>query len=280
MRKMLQDKNLVRHLEACEVMGGATNICSDKTGTLTENRMTVVQAWLGGQFFQKIPSDTSTIHDAILDLVNVGCAVNSSAFITASAAGLPQMVGSKTECALLMLTKRFGSAYRAVRDAASIAHIFTFSSARKRMSTVVDLSKSSLAPLVAAPALHSPPPADDVLSPLRLYCKGASEIVLGLCTHYVDGDGQVRPLSEELRADVMAKIERMATKGLRTLALSYRNIPAATGRPPHGVKKLVPDGVGNRPCLRRHRRHQGPFLSFPRCPTPSAPARPPASPSA
>lgn len=76
-QKMMKDNNLVRHLDACETMGNATAICSDKTGTLTMNRMTVVQAYVGDTHYRQIP-DHEAILPKILDLIVNGVAVNSA----------------------------------------------------------------------------------------------------------------------------------------------------------------------------------------------------------
>jgi Ca2+ transporting ATPase len=70
MRKMMRDNNLVRHLQACETMGSVTTICTDKTGTLTENRMTVVRAWLGGQLFDD--RSFSNVHPVVKSTVIEG----------------------------------------------------------------------------------------------------------------------------------------------------------------------------------------------------------------
>lgn len=74
---MMKDNNLVRHLDACETMGNATAICSDKTGTLTMNRMTVVQAYVGDTHYRQIP-DPDAILPKILDLIVNGVAINSA----------------------------------------------------------------------------------------------------------------------------------------------------------------------------------------------------------
>ena len=75
LQKMMKDNNLVRHLDACETMGNATAICSDKTGTLTMNRMTVVQAYLGDRHYRKVP-EADLIPDKVLDLLIYGISVN------------------------------------------------------------------------------------------------------------------------------------------------------------------------------------------------------------
>ena len=75
MQKMMKDNNLVRHLDACETMGNATAICSDKTGTLTMNRMTVVQAYIAGRYYKKVP-EPDLIPAKILDLLIMGIGVN------------------------------------------------------------------------------------------------------------------------------------------------------------------------------------------------------------
>lgn len=74
-KKMMKDNNLVRHLDACETMGNATAICSDKTGTLTMNRMTVVQAYIAGRFYKNVP-EPDLIPVKILDLLVLGIGVN------------------------------------------------------------------------------------------------------------------------------------------------------------------------------------------------------------
>lgn len=77
-RKMTRDNNLVRHLEACETMGNATTICSDKTGTLTTNRMTVVQSYICGQHFTDIPAHNHNFPEPAVKLLVDAISTNTS----------------------------------------------------------------------------------------------------------------------------------------------------------------------------------------------------------
>lgn len=113
---MMKDNNLVRHLDACETMGNATAICSDKTGTLTMNRMTVVQAYLAEKHYKKVP-EPENIPPSILDILILGIAVNC-AYTTKIMVGLPKsMWPSVTLCipwtlAYLMLSSVLASRKR------------------------------------------------------------------------------------------------------------------------------------------------------------------------
>lgn len=146
MRRMLKTNNLVRKMHACETMGAITVICTDKTGTLTQNLMQVYEA---------------QVDNSQPDLIAEGIAVNSTAFLEEKAPGeKPSGVGNPTEIALLLWLNGQGKDYMSLRTQAKVVNQLTFSTERKYMATLVD-------------------------SPVRqkriLYIKGAPEIVMSKC---------------------------------------------------------------------------------------------------
>uniref|UniRef100_A0A8C3YAZ9 Calcium-transporting ATPase n=1 Tax=Catharus ustulatus TaxID=91951 RepID=A0A8C3YAZ9_CATUS len=210
-KKMMKDNNLVRHLDACETMGNATAICSDKTGTLTMNRMTVVQAYVGDTHYRQIP-DPEAILPKTLDLIVHGVAINSAytskILPPEKEGGLPRQVGNKTECALLGFVLDLKQDYQAVRNEVpeeKLYKVYTFNSVRKSMSTVLRSSGGGF----------------------RMYSKGASEIILRKCTKILDKNGEPRLFKVKDRDEMVKKvIEPMACHGLRTICLAFRDFPA------------------------------------------------------
>ena len=147
MRRMLKTNNLVRKMHACETMGATTVICTDKTGTLTQNLMSVDE--------MKVYGDTPK------DVLNEGLAVNSTASIDFSDKNKPQILGNPTEGALLLWLNKEGVDYRSVRESVKTVAEVPFSTERKYMATIVE---------------------SVVLRGKKvLYVKGAPEIVFGLC---------------------------------------------------------------------------------------------------
>ncbi|XP_045407428.1 plasma membrane calcium-transporting ATPase 2 isoform X5 [Lemur catta] len=211
-KKMMKDNNLVRHLDACETMGNATAICSDKTGTLTTNRMTVVQAYVGDVHYKEIP-DPSSINDKTMELLVNAIAINS-AYTTKilppeKEGALPRQVGNKTECGLLGLVLDLKQDYEPVRSQVpeeKLYKVYTFNSVRKSMSTVIRLPDESF----------------------RMYSKGASEIVLKKCCKILSGAGEPRVFRPRDRDEMVKKvIEPMACDGLRTICVAYRDFPSS-----------------------------------------------------
>ncbi|XP_063150302.1 plasma membrane calcium-transporting ATPase 3 isoform X4 [Candoia aspera] len=210
-KKMMKDNNLVRHLDACETMGNATAICSDKTGTLTTNRMTVVQSYMGDTHYKETP-DPSSLTSKTLDLLVHAIAINS-AYTTKilppeKEGGLPRQVGNKTECALLGFVLDLRRDYQPVREhipEEKLYKVYTFNSVRKSMSTVTCMPDGGY----------------------RLFSKGASEIVLKKCTNILNSNGELRAFRPRDRDEMVKKvIEPMACDGLRTICIAYRDFPA------------------------------------------------------
>uniref|UniRef100_A0A674CX73 Calcium-transporting ATPase n=1 Tax=Salmo trutta TaxID=8032 RepID=A0A674CX73_SALTR len=215
-KKMMKDNNLVRHLDACETMGNATAICSDKTGTLTMNRMTVVQAYVADKHYRNVP-EPQLIPSAIMDILVLGISVNS-AYTTnimspEKEGGLPRQVGNKTECALLGFANDLKRDYQAIRNEIpeeKLYKVYTFNSCRKSMSTVLKNADRSF----------------------RMFSKGASEILLKKCSKLLTASGETKVFRPRDREDMVKKvIEPMASEGLRTICLAYRDFPVSEGEP-------------------------------------------------
>lgn len=215
-KKMMYDNNLVRHLDACETMGNATSICSDKTGTLTTNRMTAVQSFIGGKRHMATPSFSEInpkISSVMIPSISLNSGYTSRVMPPDHEGGQPKQVGNKTECALLGYVLGLGQSYETVREEwpeDRLYKVYTFNSVRKSMSTVIKLNNGNF----------------------RLFSKGASEIVLKRCTWILDADGEPKPFKQQDAESVVQNvIEPMASDGLRTICVAYKDFVAAPSAP-------------------------------------------------
>lgn len=196
MRRMLSTNNLVRKMHACETMGAITVICTDKTGTLTQNLMQVHEPNFYGL---KNGGDLSV--DDISSLIAEGISANSTAFLEDNGTGeKPKGVGNPTEVALLLWLNSQGRNYLELRENAHILDQLTFSTERKFMATLVE------SPLIGKKIL---------------YIKGAPEIVLGKCKEVVLQDGQ-RVDAGEYRPTVEAQLLNYQNMAMRTLGFAYK----------------------------------------------------------
>ncbi|XP_055594886.1 plasma membrane calcium-transporting ATPase 1-like isoform X6 [Uranotaenia lowii] len=206
-KKMMKDNNLVRHLDACETMGNATAICSDKTGTLTTNRMTVVQSYICEKLCKVTPK-YSDIPRMVGEAITEGISLNS-AYTTCLMPGQnpgdpAQQVGNKTECALLGFVQGLGQSYQRIRDdhpEESFTRVYTFNSVRKSMTTVIPRKGGGY----------------------RVYSKGASEIILKKCSFIYGQDGVLEKFTRDMQERLLHQvIEPMACDGLRTICIAFR----------------------------------------------------------
>jgi calcium-translocating P-type ATPase len=230
MQRMTKDKCLVRKLAACETCGGVTNICSDKTGTLTENKMTACEVFIAGDLHRDLASAKAKSPRDLLVRLCTGIAVNSSAYLTLdNSTGAMMFTGNKTETALLNMSTKFDVDWEAARKQHKReGHIlsYPFSSAKKSMATVVPTPEPGAGP------------ADR-----RLFVKGAPDILLNYCTHYFDASGKRAPLTEEVRALTHRSIDAMANSGLRTLLIADRDFPDAVAERDFPEAEMPLEGI-------------------------------------
>ncbi|KAI5055409.1 hypothetical protein GOP47_0028930 [Adiantum capillus-veneris] len=239
MKKMMADKALVRRLAACETMGSATAICSDKTGTLTLNQMNVVKVWIGGVVkdepaMVKEELGGDDMHRVVLE----GIAQNSSGSVFVDKEkgdGQPEFSGSPTEKAALMWGLSMGMDFEKIRASSTIMQVETFNSEKKRAGVAVK---------------------EKDLNEKRVHWKGAAEIVLQHCDKLVVG-GVSQDLDEGKRTELKQVIEAMAAQSLRCVAFAYRplvddEIPEESGWeewtiPEDGLALLAIVGIKD-PC--------------------------------
>ena len=190
MQKMAKINALVTKKEACETIGSVSVICSDKTGTLTQNRMTVEVAYVDGRYIEGNDRNTNSFFEE-------NCLINSTADIEHSD-GEVKYLGSATECALLLYNK--DKDYRKIRSNADVTSQKPFTSDTKRMSSLVANGNSYL-----------------------LLTKGAPEVLLDLCTFVQKGENII-PITEEIKTDILKEIEKLQVKSMRTLGFAYKQI--------------------------------------------------------
>ncbi len=197
MRRMAAAQVLVRRLHACETIGAATTICSDKTGTLTRNAMRVRDAvfpLLGDATLDEAPASTR-------QLLAEAISINTTAHLAEPHAAAERVLGNPTEGALLLWLEAAGVGYLEPRSAATILDQAPFNTERKFMATL----------------------ARDADGQGWLHVKGAPEIVLAASEHVATSDGPQR-LGDARREEIENALRQRQRRGMRTLALAYRRL--------------------------------------------------------
>ncbi len=210
--RMAQKHALIRKLHAVETLGSTTYICSDKTGTLTQNQMTVRRIYVSGQFleitgigyeprgeFRKDGSSVASSDDPTLKrLLEIGALCNDSSL--ESSEGNWRIKGDPTEGSLITASVKGGLDPRSLAESEPRVDEIPFSSERKRMTTIHEVGSGRIA-----------------------FSKGAAEVILGSCNR-VSENGTETTLSPDRKDEILDTTRKMAEEGLRVLALSYKSL--------------------------------------------------------
>jgi Ca2+-transporting ATPase len=241
MREMINRHALIRKLSSVETLGSATVICSDKTGTLTQNEMTVTRIWSDGQFLDvtgtgyvpkgEFLADGKTVdvadYPAILTTLWLGL-LNNDAEIETTGAGESgqtyRIVGDPTEGALIVAAAKAGALHVDIDEAYPRENEVPFDSERKRMITIHDVREPN-------PEDPSPFYNDEHRHWNVIAVKGAPDVVLELCSRYQAANDESRPLDQAARERILAANDAMTKDALRVLGMAYR------------IVKDVPEGA-------------------------------------
>ncbi|AFM23789.1 cation-translocating P-type ATPase [Desulfomonile tiedjei] len=247
MREMIKRHALIRRLAAVETLGSASVICSDKTGTLTQNQMTTVRLWVDEHAFAITgkgyePRGDFSLNGETVDLKEYPAALTalwssvlaSDAYIEPSGSSdeseTYRIIGDPTEGALVVAAAKVGAVKTELEICYPRVCEVPFDSERKCMSTVMSMSNPSPLGALGANVFQVAPGENGNLYVTA--CKGAPDVIMQLCTHYLRIDNQPAPLTDKMRQRMFEANESMAREALRVLAVAYR----ITDSPPAEVK--------------------------------------------
>lgn len=232
MREMLNRHALIRRLSSVETLGSATVICSDKTGTLTQNEMTVTRIWSDGQFVDVtgrgyrpegeflVDGKPVDIHQyqGIMSTLWVGAMNNDSYLEEMPSEGAEKayrIIGDPTEGALIVAAAKAGEARTKLNQKYPRTQEIPFDSTRKRMLTIHEIGEPSSEDI-------SPFNDDSERKQYAIAIKGAPDIILTLCNSYQTMNDEPVALSEEMKAKILAANDEMTEEALRVLGVAYR----------------------------------------------------------
>nr|CAB3475389.1 unnamed protein product [Digitaria exilis] len=228
MKKLMEERALVRHLSACETMGSASCICTDKTGTLTTNHMVVEKVWASGaaqtvstaKGFDELKSSVSENFTKVLLEGVFHC---SGSEVVTNKDGKTTIMGTPTETAILEFGLEVEKYTKVEHAIAKKLKVEPFNSVKKMMAVVV-----------ASPYAAGHP---------RAFLKGASEVVLRRCSSVIDGIGCVEKLTEAKAKRVASAIDAFACEALRTLCLAYQDVSRGGEVPNDGYTLIAVFGI-------------------------------------
>ncbi|CAJ1936797.1 unnamed protein product [Sphenostylis stenocarpa] len=218
MKKMMRDNAMVRKISACETMGSATIICTDKTGTLTMNEMKVTEVCVG----KKIITEGGYLAPSLVQLLKEGIGLNTTGSVYQPLqTSLAEISGSPTEKALLSwAVVDLGMYIDEMKQHCEIIHVETFNSEKKRSGILMREKRGS--------------------NRVHTHWKGAAEMILAMCSNYYDHTGEIMIMGDEERVQIENMVKGMATKSLRCIAFAQKS---SNGQVYENIEKLEESGL-------------------------------------
>ncbi|KAL3724822.1 hypothetical protein ACJRO7_029915 [Eucalyptus globulus] len=222
MKRMMVDQVMVRKLSACETMGSATIICTDKTGTLTMNEMKVTEFWVGQD--SVVETACSSVSKFVLDLIRDGVALNTTSIVYRLPSGSEyEFSSSPTEKAIISwAVAQLSMDMDETKKSCKVIQVEAFNSQKRRSGILMRKS------------------ADDTV---HVHWKGAAEMILAMCSSFYDGLGIVEDLDEDKRGSFQQIIQGMVTSSLRCIAFAHKQVSGETILEREDGKNIQEEGL-------------------------------------
>ncbi|KAK0607794.1 hypothetical protein LWI29_020678 [Acer saccharum] len=224
MKRMMGDHAMVRKLSACETMGSATTICTDKTGTLTLNQMKVTKFWLGKEPVLIGGAAASSISPWIVELIQQGVSLNTTGSVYKTSSGSEsEFSGSPTEKAILSwAVQELNMDMEELKQSCILLKVEAFNSQKKRSGVLMRKN------------------ADNTT---HVHWKGAAEMILAMCSSYYDASGMKKQLDDGEREKFQQIIQGMAASSLRCIAFAHKQVSEEENDDVDDLKKVDEDNL-------------------------------------